>query len=608
MYYVISSLINFVTSLSVATLVYLLNRKSVLNRCFIAFSASVAFWAFGYTFWQLSSDHEQALFWIRFAMIGSIFIPPTFTEFAIQLVSTRKKFSLLMKINWLITIGLTIFSYSELFILTVRSIAGFHFWPKPSFLFYIFHVFFAANVIFSCALIFEKWRFSTGLSRVKLGYVLIALLIGFVGGMTNHPLWYDIPIPPIGNITVSIYVLLITYAIAKYRLMDIQLVLTKLTIFILVYTIVLGFPFWLGYKYNLWKYSTWAMFLLATLGPYIYIWLKKSAENQLLQEQRQYQNTLRQASMGIARIKDINRLLNLMVHILSRAVHIEHCSIYLLDGTKGNYVLKASRGSEGRKKGILRELDQDSVLIKRLKDDQEIIVCEEVKQQAIDAGDENSERIISAVQELEAELVVPSLDDENLIAVIVLGRKKSGAMYSSDDLLVFSILANQSAIGIENALFYEETGKNLVEKFHEKRLKFLGELGSGVAHQMNNRFNVMTMASGVGLEEINEKDINTLSKEELIQIINYNKGILEKIENSALKGKEIAEAIKTYSKASVVPSAITLEKSISSSLNLLACKFKIEYLNVKKEYSPDIYVGANLSTLQEDISNAIRSE
>jgi signal transduction histidine kinase len=238
-------------------------------------------------------------------------------------------------------------------------------------------------------------------------------------------------------------------------------------------------------------------------------------------------------------------------------------------------------------------------------ENQEIIVCEEIKQQAMDTRDENLVRIVSTVQELEAELIVPSLDDNHLIAVIVLGKKKSGEMYSPDDLMVFSILANQSAVGIENALFYEETGKGLVEKFHEKRLKFLGELGSGVAHQMNNRFNVMTMASGVGLEEINEKDINTLSREELIQIINYNKGILEKIGNSALKGKEIAEAIKTYSKASVVPSAITLEKSISSSLNLLACKFKIEYLNMKKEYPPDIYVWANLSTLQEVLSNAI---
>ncbi|MBN1870008.1 MAG: HAMP domain-containing histidine kinase, partial [Candidatus Omnitrophica bacterium] len=155
------------------------------------------------------------------------------------------------------------------------------------------------------------------------------------------------------------------------------------------------------------------------------------------------------------------------------------------------------------------------------------------------------------------------------------------------------------------ALFYEETGKNLAEKFHEKRLKFLGELGSGVAHQMNNRFNVMSIAAGVGLEMIRGKNPETLQKEEYSSTMNYIESVLEKIETSALKGKDIADAIKTYSKASVVPNAVTLDRCVSSSLNLLSCKFKIEALNLKKEYAPDTYVWANLSTLQEIISNAI---
>ena len=87
------------------------------------------------------------------------------------------------------------------------------------------------------------------------------------------------------------------------------------------------------------------LLVLSTAGPFIYLFLQKKAEDTLLQEQRQYQSTLRQASLGMGQIKDLKRLLNLIVHVVTRAVRIEHCKIFLYHEDSKQFTLKAAKGN-----------------------------------------------------------------------------------------------------------------------------------------------------------------------------------------------------------------------------------------------------------------------
>ena len=61
--------------------------------------------------------------------------------------------------------------------------------------------------------------------------VIIGTIIGYLGVATNYLLWYDIPIPPIGNWTAAFYLAIVAYAILKYRLMDIRMAIKRSTIF-----------------------------------------------------------------------------------------------------------------------------------------------------------------------------------------------------------------------------------------------------------------------------------------------------------------------------------------------------------------------------------------
>ena len=65
--------------------------------------------------------------------------------------------------------------------------------------------------------------------------------------------------------------------------------------------------------------------ILATVGgSFIYLYVQKRAEDRLLQEQRRYQATLRQASAGMGKIKDLKKLLNMIVYVLTHAIQIEY--------------------------------------------------------------------------------------------------------------------------------------------------------------------------------------------------------------------------------------------------------------------------------------------
>jgi len=81
---------------------------------------------------------------------------------------------------------------------------------------------------------------------------------------------YGIEFYPLGVLAILISLGIVTYAILKYRLMDITIALTRAGIFAIVYTLVLGLPFWLGYATKAWFPATSLAVILATIGPFIY--------------------------------------------------------------------------------------------------------------------------------------------------------------------------------------------------------------------------------------------------------------------------------------------------------------------------------------------------
>ena len=228
-YYQLSALINFISSLAIGLLVYIKNPKNALNKSFSLFALSVAFWSWGYLFWQLTDDPEKALLYCRILMAGAAFISPAFFHFVTILLDLNKQrnYRKLIYLAYSLAFLLLLADFSPLFVTGISSNKYFDLWPEPGSLYPLFLLVFFLYALYAWLLMVLKYKTFTGNKRNQIKYILMGTIIGYIGGSTNYPLWYKIPIPPLGNCLVSAYVILIGYAIAKYKLLDVHFIIRK---------------------------------------------------------------------------------------------------------------------------------------------------------------------------------------------------------------------------------------------------------------------------------------------------------------------------------------------------------------------------------------------
>ena len=112
-------------------------------------------------------------------------------------------------------------------------------------------------------------RAGHGVKSIQTKYLIVGGIFGFGGGASTILPAFGIMLYPVGQLGVGIYVLISAFAVLKYQLLDIKIAITRVGLFIFVYALVLGIPFFFGYKYHQWQISTWSMLILATAGPFI---------------------------------------------------------------------------------------------------------------------------------------------------------------------------------------------------------------------------------------------------------------------------------------------------------------------------------------------------
>ncbi len=614
MWFGASGLLIGITS-AILILVVSFNKKNELLRSWIYFNISVSIWGFG-SFWvSRCQDANSALFAWRIAHIGVIFIPITFYHFVYIFTNQKHKLSLL----FLYSLGIIILYanfFSSMFISRTEYLfeslyyaRSDHIYYKLFFCFWIFTVFYGHILLF-----FRYLKSDVHIEKIRIQYLFFSVLVGFLGGSMNFFPIIGFDVYPYGNSSIPIYCILVTFVILRFRLMDISLVITRTGIFVLVYSLVLGIPFALAFGWqdklialladNWWIIPLVSSTVLATVGPYIYLYIQKRAEDRLMQEQRRYQTTLRQASSGMSRIKNRKKLLNLIVRIVNRTVNLDHTSIYLYNKKEEAFIIEAFRNT-GKFTGKTK-ISVHSKLIEYIYKHKESVAYEEIKQRAKDYDDKFLVQIEKQLRDLNAVLVVPSVAQDKVVGLILLGRKKSEKLFSGDDIAVFSILANQAALAIENALFYEDAQKTQEQLFQAEKMATIGTMADGLSHQINNRLHALGFIAGDALDSIQLKE-GVENPREIKELLEELKNSLNRIQNNVTQGGEIVQGLLRYTrKGEAGFSFIALKDLVKSSKEMASYKVKIDQIDIVEDYPenlPQIY--GNFTQLQEVVFNII---
>lgn len=475
-FYALTGLINALAATVLGFFVYFKNKKTKLVRSFALFCLSIAVWSYSYYFWQIANSADSALFWSRGLMAGAIFIPILYFHFILKLLNKFKEKKKSLIIGYIVFFFFFLVNFSQLFVEGVRPKLGFAFWPDPGILYHPFLLIWFFYVFYGLYLLFKEYFVTTGLKHTQIRYILIGTIIGYTGGATNYLLWYDIPVAPVGNWTASIYLAIVAYAIVKYRLIDIRIVMRKGAIYLLSFVTIIVFGFLLIYLNN--QLSIPVSFNI--IGPLILVlcvlffqflfrFFEKISSKYFYYTFYSYQTVLTDLGRRLTQVLDLTKLSALIASTLIRTMKLDRIIILLRDPETGDY--KIQKNIDFKEEKAI-SLVKDNFLTQYLAKTKKPLVYEELPLIQRDAPDEEKkdlEKLKENMKIMEANVCLPLIQKEKIIGIIVLGRKISGDAYYQQDLELLTTLSTQASIALENARLYSEAKKRRdeLERFHK---------------------------------------------------------------------------------------------------------------------------------------------
>jgi len=454
--------------LALSFFVYLKDRKSLLNKAYSLVIFTGFIWSF--TVLMADIDLDRALLWTQLSLLGPIFIPPSFLLFSTifpykSVLISRGKIILFLIPSLILT----------LFIFTKFNVerVWFEKWGtdyKPGILYIFVFFLFAIYISYSVALFLKKYRALKGLERLQILYVLLAIISAVITGFVFNlllPLFVSGQSSTYGpSLSSFIFFAFTTYAILRYRLMDIRVIIRRSAVFtalvlfitalyaIIAYLLSVAF---IGIQSIILNGIVMAVLVALGFEP-LKKFLSEITDSFLFKAEYKPQEVLSEFSDKLASTLDLNVLSQFMVQRLNAVLKTTFASLFLLAEEKKEYIKVAE---SGKIIGKINYIDKNLFAkvynyLKEINKAKDILVREEIKKINEQAKSPVLGILIREFEKYQVNLMVPFYLQEKLIGILFLGDKKSGDVYSQEDLRVLEIIASQSAVSINNAKLFEE--------------------------------------------------------------------------------------------------------------------------------------------------------
>jgi signal transduction histidine kinase len=233
-YYTISLLIGAFTALISGIVVFLHNPKKAENQAWFALTMCTAIWSSAYFLMTISETEKTGLLNDWILHYAAIFIPLFYYLLVLTITDRVKKSSFLFGFFTLCALALTVINPLPVFVADVMPKVGFNFAPVPGPAYIYFFIYFVTLVIFGLFTTAKAALESKDKAfRLKLIYTMLFTIAASVGGGSVFLTTFFTVIPPYALILFSIYPAISGYAILRYQLFDVKLILAQTLIFIL---------------------------------------------------------------------------------------------------------------------------------------------------------------------------------------------------------------------------------------------------------------------------------------------------------------------------------------------------------------------------------------
>jgi signal transduction histidine kinase len=213
-----------------------------------------------------------------------------------------------------------------------------------------------------------------------------------------------------------------------------------------------------------------------------------------------YRRTVAAASRALTSLLDLDEIVSRLVQIITEQMQVTHARVWLRDPASGAVRCEGGAGPEVAGDGPLMTF----------------LGAQPGRVLYVGLGASEGRvprRAVAALEAVGAALAVPMLFEQSVVGFLALGEKRSGHLYSTDDIQLLTTLANQAAVAIQNARAYRalaEANRELHEARDQlveaERLVAIGELSAAVAHGIRNPVAGIKMAADLAVRQARPDD------------------------------------------------------------------------------------------------------
>ena len=470
-------ILTFCAGANVSIGVYVLSRdpRSASHRAFFLFTVPVAAWAFGLA--TFNGYEGSPLLSMRLAFAGASLIPIAMLSFAERFPGPASRTSSVNR--WLFTpmgVAFSLLSWSPWMVREVELSEG-----EIRLIYGPLHIFFAAFEVaclcFAIYVLYSTFREATGLLRLQTRFLLIS-----IAGPAAMALTTNLVFPLMlgtsrnskyGPLFSFIMLGLIGHAIIRHRFMDIRVVIKQGAVYLAAFVAAGAILVLLLVGSNLvFPDEHWftALEILLALGVAVLFnplkaRIQRAFDRYLYREPYDYQRIIRETSRALSNTIELPTILECVGGVIRDVLKPEWIVVHLLDEDEGELERVWLTGVET----AAGHLNVKSSMVERAAARKALVFRDEL------AGREEAAEVLHEMTRLNADVAAPLLQEGRLFGLIVLGPKRSGSPYFTDDADLLQTLAHQSAVAIRNA----QTHQRVVQVNEELR-KTLATIESGV--------------------------------------------------------------------------------------------------------------------------------
>ncbi|MFC1477985.1 histidine kinase N-terminal 7TM domain-containing protein [Candidatus Margulisiibacteriota bacterium] len=456
-----ASLINF----SLALFVLFKNPGKQINRSFALANLPLAFYNLSDFFVSQAANPQEALAFANALRFGMFLIPPTILNFTLNLTNNNTKTNQnVLKLSVILAFAFQILNLTPYFVKGIDAYA----WGYdivPGFIFYWFMVYFIGFNFYSVYVLWDASRISSGARKNQYEFSFAAFAIVAILSSVNFLSKMGVNLYPIGNISFVIYSIIMTYIIAKHRLMDIRIATRKLFYysFSILYWIVF-FLLIVRLADNLYILLGLVVIVALTFEP-----LRQWSSNfsgRIFASAFYYEKELLQLARDVFTMIDKERLINQSTATIRNSMKLESVRIIMNDAGMRDYPRTFFALHTQKKTIILEDLKNN---------------------------DKSNKSLVKEIEDNEVEIVLPMLFQGNLIGCMLLGDKKNKELFTDNDLELLTVISNSLSIALINAQQFGQAKEQIDE------LSFVRLLGE-------------TVTSTIELPALAEKVLDLLRK------------------------------------------------------------------------------------------------